>query len=685
MLELDEETGLRDYDVSYPSTGGTTDGVTSDPYFGKKVGGGYYVSGEGPYIERIGQYYYLFVSYGFYSPEGGYEMRVFRSSKPDGPYTDASGRSAIFSSYVMNYGTGNSDTRGEKLMGAYNSWGFMTTGECAQGHNSIIAAEDGRIYLVYHTKFNDGTVGHQVRVHQVFQNKQGWLVAAPFEYNGEEPTNDDIATKELVAATDIPGTYQLLVHKYKMDYAKMEEVTPVEITLTADGKVTGAYNGTWSRVEGTSYLTLKLGATTYNGIIYEEQMDQKSIHTVSFSAMATSGVNVWGYKMAPQYALAWQLNNQKVPVYNGKAVDENINLASLWLGDPNVAMQWTSSQPAIISDYGRYNPIGLQDDTDITLTAQLTAGNYYWQQQYTVNAKSEQNAMPTADWQTGMVAHYGFDATPLANSLNSGQQAELKRNSTTKAPVLEDDDNQRNGNFVHTYFGANTKESYVAIPNPLQGKALDEGATIAFWTKRTDDNLWDALWGVTDGTARFFLTGNAYMGYNDGQSVNWIDINHPNDVLPGYLPVDEWQFVTMSIKKTGITLYVNGASKSHKKVNGKLNGEAFTMATKFDYSYILTLLANAQQLYLGNGSFWGSADACFDDVFIYDKALDYQSIGALKKVANRVNSFTQTANGITEVSHEAAANSCCYDLQGRRVEKPQRGLYIVNGRKTFIR
>lgn len=685
MLELDEETGLRDYDVSYPSTGGTTDGVTSDPYFGKKVGGGYYVSGEGPYIERIGQYYYLFVSYGFYSPEGGYEMRVFRSSKPDGPYTDASGRSAIFSSYVMNYGTGNSDTRGEKLMGAYNSWGFMTTGECAQGHNSIIAAEDGRIYLVYHTKFNDGTVGHQVRVHQVFQNKQGWLVAAPFEYNGEEPTNDDIATKELVAATDIPGTYQLLVHKYKMDYAKMEEVTPVEITLTADGKVTGAYNGTWSRVEGTSYLTLKLGATTYNGIIYEEKMDQKSIHTVSFSAMATSGVNVWGYKMAPQYALAWQLNNQKVPVYNGKAVDENINLASLWLGDPNVAMQWTSSQPAIISDYGRYNPIGLQDDTDITLTAQLTAGNYYWQQQYTVNAKSEQNAMPTADWQTGMVAHYGFDATPLANSLNSGQQAELKRNSTTKAPVLEDDDNQRNGNFVHTYFGANTKESYVAIPNPLQGKALDEGATIAFWTKRTDDNLWDALWGVTDGTARFFLTGNAYMGYNDGQSVNWIDINHPNDVLPGYLPVDEWQFVTMSIKKTGITLYVNGASKSHKKVNGKLNGEAFTMATKFDYSYILTLLANAQQLYLGNGSFWGSADACFDDVFIYDKALDYQSIGALKKVANRVNSFTQTANGITEVSHEAAANSCCYDLQGRRVEKPQRGLYIVNGRKTFIR
>lgn len=67
MLELNEETGLRDYDVTYPSTNGSSDGVTSDPYFGTKIGGGYYVSGEGPYIEHIGNYYYLFVSYGFCS------------------------------------------------------------------------------------------------------------------------------------------------------------------------------------------------------------------------------------------------------------------------------------------------------------------------------------------------------------------------------------------------------------------------------------------------------------------------------------------------------------------------------------------------------------------------------------------------------------------------------------------
>ena len=34
MLELDEETGLRDYDVTY------AENETSDPYFGKKIAGG---------------------------------------------------------------------------------------------------------------------------------------------------------------------------------------------------------------------------------------------------------------------------------------------------------------------------------------------------------------------------------------------------------------------------------------------------------------------------------------------------------------------------------------------------------------------------------------------------------------------------------------------------------------------
>ena len=403
MLRLDEATGLRDYDVSYPSTGGTTDGVTSDPYFGKKIGGGYYVSGEAPYIEYIGGYYYLFVTYGFLDSVGGYVMRVFRSAQPDGPYRDAAGNSAIFTSYKMNYGK-NADNRGVKIMGAYDDWGFMPKGELAQGHNSVIAAEDGRTYLVYHTRYNDGTEGHQVRVHQLFQTKSGWLVAAPFEYNGEALTDTTLSSTQLVPTDQIPGTYMLLVHKYDIDYANREVVTPVKITLTADGKVTGKYNGTWSVDEGISYITIKLAGVTYQGVIVEEQMDQQSVHAIAFSAMATTGVNVWGYKMHPKYAVAWHVNNQTVPFRNRQAITADLDLYSMDRGDDNVTLQWISSAPDLLSNEGKYTPVGLLSDSTVTLTARVSSYPYFWTQSYSVTVRpdptdirsSQQPAAPQA-------------------------------------------------------------------------------------------------------------------------------------------------------------------------------------------------------------------------------------------------------------------------------------------------
>ncbi|MBQ8989885.1 MAG: family 43 glycosylhydrolase, partial [Prevotella sp.] len=204
MLELDENTGLRDYDVTYELVG-EGNGITVDPYFGKKIAGGYYVSGEASYIEYIGGYYFLFVTYGGLAAggnaadynNGGYQMRVFRSETPDGPYKDTFGTDAVYTGYQLNFGPNANTNRGMNILGAYTNWGNQATGnngERSQGHNSIIAAEDGRTYLVYHTRFQNRGEEHEVRVHQVFQNEDGWLVAAPFEYTGEEVKSADIAS-----------------------------------------------------------------------------------------------------------------------------------------------------------------------------------------------------------------------------------------------------------------------------------------------------------------------------------------------------------------------------------------------------------------------------------------------------------------------------------------------------------
>lgn len=96
MIRLDKTNGLRDYTYTFPyqingvdaTPGSYNQACTSDPYFGKKIAGGYYVSGEASYIQKVGKFYYLFMSYGGLTAAGGYQIRVFRSEKPDGPYKD---------------------------------------------------------------------------------------------------------------------------------------------------------------------------------------------------------------------------------------------------------------------------------------------------------------------------------------------------------------------------------------------------------------------------------------------------------------------------------------------------------------------------------------------------------------------------------------------------------------------
>ena len=303
MLELDENTGLRDYDVNYELTG-SGDGITVDPYFGKKIAGGYYVSGEASYIEYIGGYYFLFVTYGYLDATGGYQMRVFRSEKPDGPYVDVRNTSAIFQSYKMNYGSTSNDKRGVNIFGAYGDWGHQVVGnwsERSQGHNSIIAAEDGRTYLVYHTRFQNRDEIHEVRVHQVFQNKDGWLVAAPFEYTGEQVKSADIAASQQVATSQIPGSYKLLVHDFNLDHTKKELAKPVDIELNADGTISGSTTGTWTVTEGTSYISIKLQSSSYayEGVMVEQTLEPTNDKTIAFSAVNRNGVTIWGYCTNP--------------------------------------------------------------------------------------------------------------------------------------------------------------------------------------------------------------------------------------------------------------------------------------------------------------------------------------------------------------------------------------------------
>ena len=696
IIKLDKETGLRDYTYTYELTTDGAGRALTDPYFGKRIAGGYYSSGEGSYIQHIGEYYYLFMSYGGFAPDGGYEMRTFRSKTPDGLYLDATDHDACYHDrYWLNFGPNAQTNGGMKLLGAYNKWGFMTVGECAQGHNSATLDDKGRAFVVYHTKFNDGTAGHQVRTHQLFLNQDGWLCAAPFQFDGETENDDSIARRCLFTKEQIAGSFDVLIHKYKMNHEKMEEVTPIHITLTPNGRITGDLTGSWSMTEGTGYIKLTAGGTTYNGVVIPQQIDGTTMQAIAFTATAKNGVSIWGYKALPQYAIAYTAKQYTIPVKNGQTINSHLPLHGE--GAFGATIEWESSEPSIISNVGQFSPADTA--AAVTLTCRIKAENYVYERSFKVYAQKATE--PAGDYRSGIVAYYDFNVKPTANLYDDSQTIFYSRTGQGTVPALEENPD-RSGKVVRLYPGAQSANSYARMPNPLLGHEQLEGFTISAWIYRYDEDLRNAVWSFTDKTVtqaslikqRLYLTGNAFVGFDDG--TNTFEANQPNDAgsnASQYIPVGQWALVTLTVDAAnGVTIYVDGTKKAHKTFTSSAGkGATATASAKlFDYNHVLAFIREAQFLNLGAGSPWGTPDVLIDDLLVYDRALSGTDVKALSTMSNRVTDFGPTGgNGIddilTDKAHLASQSPIILDLSGRRTSVGKPGLYIINGRKVLVK
>ena len=413
MIMLDKTNGLRDYTYTFPYevNGKTTTpsaasaNCTSDPYFGKKIAGGYYVSGEASYIQKVGKYYYLFMSYGGLTAAGGYQIRVFRSEKPDGPYKDcltSTGIDAVYSKSILNFGGDAKRDEGVKLFGNYQ-WETMPNAELAQGHNSAIVDHKGRTLIVYHTRFMNRREEHEVRVHQLFVNQDGWLVAAPYEFSGETYTDNDIATQQLYDAKEVEGDYQIIAHPYRQNTAAMAYEKPVTIHLNADGSISGEYTGKWELVSGTSYINLTLkGVATANaevkfkGVLTEQTIDYTNIKALCFTALSSSdglatsggaslqtrGLSIWGSKADAKAAIKYTLDKTSVPFADGATLNSMPKLPTE--GHLGATISWKSSNPSILTDEGVVKGKG-----KVTMTMTISKDGYEYTKDYTLNIDAE--------------------------------------------------------------------------------------------------------------------------------------------------------------------------------------------------------------------------------------------------------------------------------------------------------
>ena len=125
-------------------------------------------------------------------------------------------------------------------------------------------------------------------------------------------TTADIATTQQIATDQIPGDYKLLIHKYKLNHLKKEAVSPVDIQLNADGTISGSQTGTWSIEEGTSYVIIKIGSTTYYGVFVEQTLEPTDDKAVAFTAVTKNGQTIWGYQTAASTGIEQIVNRKSV-------------------------------------------------------------------------------------------------------------------------------------------------------------------------------------------------------------------------------------------------------------------------------------------------------------------------------------------------------------------------------------
>lgn len=591
ILEIDPKTGM----AIYPGKNSTTaDGLVVDEYFGTRIAGGYTKSGEGPYIlyDSESDYYYLYVSYESLNAGGGYNMRLFRSKSPDGPYLDAAGNNAALTGRVDNTGIGI------KVMGNYK-FSSLEKAYKAPGHNSAFIDSDGQKYLIYHTRFDNSGEFHQVRVHQQFINEQGWPVTAVFENKGDRISNTGYTTNDIV------GDYEFINHGTSND--RDSYTNSKNIKLNADGTISGDISGTWTSKDNSYYMSAVIDGITYNGVFFAQHDESAACNKVmTFTAIGTDNKTIWGVKK--------ELFNVEDSEIIERAIDELSNsniIPSKTLSDIVLPLEasnkakitWSSSMTSVISNDGKVTRP--EKEESVVLTATITFGK-----------ATDTKSFTTTVLPANVIPDYKYDfesasGKEVADSGSTGKAATLIGDAYIEKAALA-------GNVL-TIKNNNGEQgkNYLSLPSDMFKNTDTSGFTVSMWAKQDSSTLEDsALFEAKtsssyDNLPMTSLHAGAFADYRSHEA----SMNGSLGLLP---EPGEWTHIVYTIASDGIKVYVNGDLRNTNTFN-LTPGLANEIISQMD------------DIRIGSGTISASSDVSnvsFDDIEFYSVALDASTISS---------------------------------------------------------
>jgi len=530
VLALDETTGKPEAGQGY----------------GKRLVGGDFRAIEGAFViySPVADYYYLFYSVAGFAANDGYNIRIARSKTPAGPYLDPAGVD------VASIGAGLEI--GGKLLGGFEFtetlgeidplWGYQSP-----GHNSAYYDEaTKRHLLVTHTRFPAAATAyptvpeaHAVRTHEMFVNKEGWLVVSPERF--VPLVGDNLVDPDLV-----PGHYKFVNQGFGVNTSAIKSGY---ITLHNNRTVSGSDTGSWM-TQGDDSIKLVLESGTYFGVLKWQWDNGLKTLVPVFSAMARDGASVFGTRtdVIADTALAVSAVEAALEVKAELTLaDEDYVLPSV--GRSGTKIEWVSSNEYFINSKEVFIPTPDLGDQNITLTAKMSLDGSTASKTFNVTVKARP-AFKNA------VAHYRFE-NALTDSLGNLGTAKTTDNNLANVNVGAPTFTAGYNGQGYDFNGANgvrlpddiIKSSDYTVSFWLKAGVLT-AYTPAFFLSTTQPDQWISY--IPDRAAHFTTTGLLWSRYTANGVDDWNQIVHT-----AATPL-AWQHVAITYSAGTMSLYING-------------------------------------------------------------------------------------------------------------------------------
>jgi arabinan endo-1,5-alpha-L-arabinosidase len=234
---------------------------------------------EGPeviYNDEL-KMYYLFISYDWL--ETKYNVRVGRSSDPQGPFYD-------FNHTDLN-------TEKDNIPMILAPYAFRDhAGWQGTGHCTVFTNDSGQYFMAHQARPVVNKYFMDLHVRKMFWNPDGWPVVSPERYAWDG--------NELVKKDSLTGDWERIMLNYQVVPGFQAEQTSADLQLSAALVIRGdgtlnADGSTWSY--SAPWLTLHWTDGTTDEVMVQRGRDwEHKKSTVIFTGLNNQGTAVWGKK-----------------------------------------------------------------------------------------------------------------------------------------------------------------------------------------------------------------------------------------------------------------------------------------------------------------------------------------------------------------------------------------------------